>query len=482
VARKGNIMKKERGLWELFANDPEKADAEIFGRGPGLMSRRRFVRKSALAALSLFVGAHIPFFRNIPLGFIPSALAETKQQFLIPGENGLQVVNDRQDSAKGFLQEIDENITASHKQKGGLRVLNNRPFNAEALPHLLDDDITPNQKHFVRNNGLLPPSANSRKTALGAFFTAQDWTLTVDGEVHNPLTLSLEQLKRFKRHTLALTIECAGNGRAGFDPPAKGNQWTLGAVGCAKYTGVRLKDVLLQAGLKDTAIYTGYYGGDRHLSGDMDRDAISRGTPIDKAMDDHTLIAWEMNGQPLPALHGFPLRIITPGWPGSASIKWLRRIWVRDREHDGAKMTGYSYRVPKYYVPPGTKVSKEDMQIIESMPVKSLITKPKSQGRHGFGTPFLVRGHAWAGDRQVKDMHVTFDFGKTWVRANLREPVNRYAWQNWDAIINFPMQGYYEVWARATDDQGAMQPMVVPGWNPKGYLNNAMHRIAVTVV
>ncbi len=475
-------MKKERGLWELHETDPEKADAEIWGEKSGSMSRRKFVQKSALTTLSLFVGAHIPFFRNIPLGFIPSAMAETNQKFLISGENELQIINDRQDSTKNLFQKIDESITPSHKYKGGLRVLNDRPFNAEALPHLLDDDITPNHKHFVRNNGLLPSSANSRDTALGTFFTSQDWTLNVDGEVHNPLTLNLEQLKRFKHRTLALTIECGGNGRAGFDPPAKGNQWTFGAVGCATYTGVRLRDVLQEAGLKDTAFYTGYYGADQHLSGNKNRDAISRGTPIHKAMDEHTLIAWEMNGQPLPALHGFPLRIITPGWPGSTSIKWLRRIWVRDREHDGAKMTGFSYRVPKYSVSPGTKVPKEDMKIIESMPVKSLITKPKTQGRHGFGKPLIVRGHAWAGDRQVKEMHVTIDFGNTWVRAKLREPANRYAWQQWEVKINFPMKGYYEVWARATDDQGVMQSMVVPGWNPKGYLNNAMHRIAVTVV
>ncbi len=474
-------MKKERGLWELYESDPEKAHAEIWDGESGIISRRGFVKRSALATLSLFIGAHIPFLRNIPLGFIPSALAETKHDFVIPAKNGLQVLNDRQDTTRGFLQRIDENITPSHKQKNGLRVLNNKPYNAEALPHLLDDDITPNHKHFVRNNGLLPPSANSRNTALGTFFTSQDWTLAIEGEVHNPLTLSLEQLKRFKHHTLSLTIECAGNGRAGFYPPAKGNQWTFGAVGCANYTGVRLRDVLQEVGLKDTAYYTGSYGDDRHLSGNMHRDAISRGTPIDKAMDEHTLIVWEMNGRPLPVLHGFPLRLITPGWPGSTSMKWLKRIWVRDREHDGVKMTGYSYRIPKYSVPPGTKVLREDMKIIESMPVKSLITKPKTQGRHAFGKPFIIKGHAWAGDRQVKNVHVTFDFGKTWVNTNLRAPVNRYAWQQWEAKINFPMKGYYEVWARATDDQGIMQPMVVPGWNPKGYLNNAMHRIAVKV-
>ena len=149
----------------------------------------------------------------------------------------------------------------------------------------------------------------------------------------------MEALKsRFRHHTYALQIECGGNGRAGYNPPAKGNQWKFGAIGCSKYKGVRLADVLKAAELKSSAIYTGYYGSDLHISGDSKKVSISRGTPISKALDDHTLIVWEMNGEPLPALHGFPLRIISPGWPGSASPKWLKKILIRDRIHDGMKM------------------------------------------------------------------------------------------------------------------------------------------------
>jgi len=188
-----------------------------------------------------------------------------------------------------------------------------------------------------------------------------------------------------------------------------------------------------------------------------------------------------MNGRPLPVLHGFPLRVVTPGWPGSTSIKWLKRITVRDREHDGPKMTGYSYRVPRYPVPPGAHVPKEDMKIIESMPVKSLITFPKSRLNWKFGKSLMVRGHAWAGDRSVNSVHVSIDFGANWIETSMTPPVNSFAWQNWSTLIEFPKKGYYEVWARATDTAGVTQPMVVPGWNPKGYLNNAMHRIAITV-
>ncbi|MZG31001.1 MAG: sulfite oxidase [Nitrospinae bacterium] len=393
-------------------------------------SRREFLKLSGLSALAVTTDLTLPF--------LQSSFADPLDDLTIPGKNGL-------------------------------RVLNNRPLNAETPPHLLDDVITPNDRHFVRNNGLVP---EIDKTG---------WTLTVDGEVHNPLALTLEQLKRFKQYTYALQIECGGNGRAGYTPPAKGNQWTYGAIGCATYTGVRMKDVLQSAGLKSSAVYTGYYGGDPHLSGDPNKIPISRGTPISKAMDEHTLIVWEMNGQPLPALHGFPLRVVTPGWPGSTSIKWLKRIYVRDREHDGPKMTGYAYRVPRYPVSPGTHVPKEDMKIIESLPVKSLITFPKSRLNWNLKKSLLVRGHAWAGDRSVKAMHVSIDFGANWLAVSLAPPVNRFAWQNWNTAIDFPGKGYYEIWARATDSAGEMQPMVVPGWNPKGYLNNAMHRIAVNV-
>jgi len=401
------------------------------------LSRRAFLKYGGLSAAVISMDLTFPVFRHLQSNWITHA--EPLYEKTIPGKNGLSI-------------------------------LNNRPLNAETPSHLLDDTITPNDRHFIRNNGLVPQ------------IDATKWTLTVDGEVHTPLVLTLEQLKRFKQYTYALQIECGGNGRAGFNPPAKGNQWTYGAIGCATYTGVKMRDVLHSAGLKNSAVYTGYYGEDPHLSGDPNKIPISRGTPISKALDEHTLIAWEMNGQPLPALHGFPLRVVTPGWPGSTSIKWLKRIFVRNKEHDGAKMTGYSYRVPRYKIAPGSHIPKQDMKIIESMPVKSLITFPKSPLNLKNKKSLLVRGHAWAGDRSVQDVHLSINFGASWLKTSLTAPINPYAWQNWNTVINFPQKGYYEIWARATDIAGEMQPMVVPGWNPKGYLNNAMHRIAVNVI
>jgi DMSO/TMAO reductase YedYZ molybdopterin-dependent catalytic subunit len=434
------MQKKERGLWELYNQDPEKADADIWERKPESPSRRGFLKKSGLAAMVLTLGSQIPFFRYMPSGLIPLALAEADEKTVLKGKEGLIVLNDR-------------------------------PINAEPPAYLLDDDFTPKEKHFVRNNGL-PPDIEEQP---------DQWVFSIEGEVHKPLKITLGDLKKkFKHYTYALQLECGGNGRAGFNPPAKGNQWKFGAIGCAQYTGVRLKDVLKATELKESAIYTGYYGADLHLSGNPDKASISRGTPIAKALEEHTLIAWEMNGEALPHLHGFPLRIVSPGWPASTSPKWLKRIVIQNKIHDGMKMD--HYRVPKFSVKPGTKVSDEDMMIIESMPIKSLITKPKTGIQIKHGQPLNLRGHAWAGDLSVKAMDVSIDFGATWTQASLNKPKNRYAWQNWNAALKFPFKGYYEVWARATDSKGRMQPMVVPGWNPSGYLNNAMHRITATVV
>jgi DMSO/TMAO reductase YedYZ molybdopterin-dependent catalytic subunit len=242
---------------------------------------------------------------------------------------------------------------------------------------------------------------------------------------------------------------------------------------------VLLRDVLKAAGVKSSAVYLAYESEDLHLSRDPSKAPISRGVPIAKALDEHCLLAWEMNGQPLPALHGFPLRLICPGWPASTSGKWLKRLWVRDRVHDGAKMTGHSYRMPKYPVAPGTQVPEADMEIIAEMPVKSLITRPATGIETPAAQPLALRGHAWSGYGEVRAMHVSMDFGATWLPAKLHPPRNAYAWQRWEAEVKFPTKGYYELWARATDVKNQMQPMLVPGWNPEGYLNNAMQRIAV---
>ena len=358
--------------------------------------------------------------------------------------------------------------------KPGLKVLSERPINAETPAHLLDDAVTPAERMFVRNNGIPPDTRD---------IDPLDWTLELAGEACvRPTQLTLRELKeRFEHVTLQLQVECGGNGRSEFHPPARGNQWTTGAVACPQWTGVRLRDVLDDCGVTDEAVYVAYEAADKHLSGDPTKQPISRGVPMIKALEAETLIAWAMNGDPLPPLHGYPLRLVAGGWPGSVSGKWLTRILVRDRVHDGPKMGGQSYRVPCDPVAPGATVADEDMCIIESMPVKSLITHPRSGDHHERGEPIAVRGHAWAGDLAVAQVDTSVDFGATWQVADLEPAVNRLAWQHWSTSITIPGSGYYEIWARAVDETGRSQPVVLPGWNPRGYLNNACHRIALAV-
>ncbi|RJE84083.1 sulfite oxidase [Paracoccus onubensis] len=407
-------------------------------------SRRGFLRTSGLTAMGAMLGMTIPFERNLPAGLFPVALAQ---------DTGLDLM----------------------AAKKGLVVLGNRPLNAETPAHLLDDDVTPYEKLFIRMNGLVPQTALDQDAA--------GWTLTIDGEVDTPLELTIEDLKsRFENVTRRLVIECGGNGRAFFQPGTSGNQWTVGAVGCPEWTGVRLADVLKEAGIKESAVYTGHYGNDAHLNGEEGKEVISRGVPIDKALQEDAIIAWEMNGEPLPALHGFPLRLIVPGYPASASQKYLNRIWIRDKEHDGAKMTGDSYRIPAYPVAPGTEVPEEDMVILMEMPVKSVITFPETGFEVKAGETAEVRGHAWCGKGDVAAMHVSLDFGQTWQEAELDPAPNRFAWQRWRANVTPPQHGYYEVWARATDQDGISQPPLSPVWNPRGYANNIQHRIALVAV
>ena len=206
--------KPERGICELYENDPERADWMIFGR-KACADRRGFLRGAGLATMAGVVGATIPFHRNMPSGLIPAAIAEETNGFSIEGKDGLTVLNDR-------------------------------PVNAETPAHLLNDDITPTARHFVRNNGGVPDNTSP-----------DGWTLKIDGMVNNEMEMSIDELRdRFEVVRKALQLECGGNGRAAFNPPASGNQWTVGAVANSEWTGVRLRDVLMAAGVQPGAVYT----------------------------------------------------------------------------------------------------------------------------------------------------------------------------------------------------------------------------------
>lgn len=439
---KKDIQKLQKGLHEAYAQDPIKADLEVFGRESN--GRRGFLRKSSLLAMASIIGSNIPFAKNMPAGVIPALFANSDTPFSVAGKDGLIYLNDK-------------------------------PITAETPVQFLDAPFTAPEHFFIRNNGNAPEEAT---------LDPKKWTLEIAGEsCKKPQTFTIEDLKKkFKTYTYALVVECAGNSRAEIVPATKGNQWKIGAVACGRWTGVRLKDVLEYCGVKKDAVYIGYYGSDTRLDGNADKATISRGVPIEKALEEESLIAWDYEGAPIPYMNGFPLRLVIGGWSASVSGKWLKKIVVRNKVHDGEKMNGQSYRMPCKPVAPGEQVPDSQMCVLGGMVVKSIITHPLSGIKTPLNKTLEVRGKAWAGDRSVKEMWVSIDFGATWQKANLKKPLNRFSWQEWNANIKFPEGGYYEVWARAVDDKGVSQPMVLPGWNPRGYLSNSCHRIAVRVI
>lgn len=433
----------ERSIQELYANDPERADALAWGR-------RGALKGTALAAMGAAVGGAIPFAAQMPAGTMPA---------LFTRPAAAQGTGPRMMTMEGKVEMI---------------LQGERPLVLETKETDLDDAVTPYRRFFLRNNGQMP----ERFAA-----DANTWRMTVDGEVNTPLTLTLGDLRsRFENVTRVLQMECGGNGRAFFAPQTRGNQWGNGAIGCAQYTGVRLRDVLRAAGLRETARYTGQHGADPHLSGDANRAAISRGMRIAKAMDEDTLIVWAMNGEPLPHVHGGPVRLLVPGWPGSLSQKWFNRIQLRANPHDGSGMGGTSYRIPARPIVPGSNNNGADFVEMESMPVRSILSSHAHGTRLPAGTRALdLRGAAWAGDLSVRAQHVSVDFGQTWQEMQLAAPANRHAWQRWQGRVTLPSDGYYEIWYRATDSEGRMQPHAAANWNPQGYGANPVSRAAVLV-
>lgn len=443
------MTRRERSLDELYRVDPERADARVFGRRTDT-TRRGFLKGAGYTALSAAVGGPIVFASQMPAGLIPAAFAQ---------------------DAKG---KGPATFDFPGKDKG-LVLLGDKPLVAETPEHLLDDETTPTARFFIRNNGITPAEQGEPDA----------WTLTIDGEVNKPLELTLGDLKqRFKSAvtTQRMVLECGGNGRSFFTPQARGNQWTNGGAGCADWRGIPLVEVLRAAGVKSSAVYTANTGADQHLSGDPSKEPLSRGVPLAKAAERHSMLVWDMNGAPLSNIHGGPLRLVIPGWPGSVSHKWLTKITLRDKVHDGQGMGGTSYRVAIKPMVPGGKADDSNFKILESMPVRSITTNPANGTRFPAGTKELkLRGAAWAGDLEVRRVDVSLDFGATWRQANLAAPKNRYDWRRWTASVPLPTDGYYEIWVRATDSAGRMQPHLAGGWNPQGYGANPMHRIAVLV-
>jgi len=337
-----------------------------------------------------------------------------------------------------------------------------RPEDFEMPLSGFDSWITPNDRFFVRTH-LYKPTVD-----LAA------WRLRVEGEVSTPLTLSMEDLKKLPRVELVSMLECAGNGRSFYQPTLPGLQWQHGAVGNARWGGVRLADVLKKAGYKSSAKEVLFNGADIPIGTMPD---FQRALPLEKALHADTLLAFEMNAEALPASHGFPLRVIAPGWAGDSWIKWVTNIEVRDKEFDGFFMKT-AYRRPTRTVPPGSPVDASLMTPVTLLGIKSVIASPV-EGQTLAEGPTAVRGVAWSGESPVARVDVSTDNGRTWQAAKLGGDEARYAWRLWEAQWT-PQIGSYVLMARAFNQAGETQPLVQE-WNPSVYLWNVVQQVRVNV-
>ena len=356
---------------------------------------------------------------------------------------------------------------AGDRPKRDMLVRSVRPEDLEMPLSGFSDYITPTERLFVRTHVNVPR------------VDVNEWRLKVDGEVATPFTVTMEDLTRLPAVELVSVVECAGNGRGFYAPSVPGLQWTEGAVGNGRWRGVRLADLLKRAGPKESAKHILFGGADVPLGTMPD---FQRSIPITKALDVHTLLAYELNGETLPMKHGFPLRVVAPGWAGDSWVKWLTSISVLDNEHDGFWMKR-AYRHPGKPVQPGTAVAPEQMQPVTSLRVKSVIAAPLNNSQVVNGQPVTIRGVAWSGDvGPVTAVDVSVDGGRSWKPATLRrDQRTQFGWRQWEYRWTPTREAYYTILARAQDAAGNMQPFDQE-WNPSGYGWNVIQRVGVNVV
>lgn len=316
-------------------------------------------------------------------------------------------------------------------------------------PALLRGDTTPNDLFFMRSNGPIPE------------IDRDAWRLTISGHVQSTVVLSLDDLRTLPAKQITAVLECAGNSRTRFSPIPEGTPWRHDAVGNAFWEGVSLASVLKRTGVCDDAVDV--------VSQGADFDGMRRGLPTQVARDPDTMLVWSMNGQPLPIAHGGPVRLLVPGWAGIASTKWIVGLEVLDRAFDGF------WNTDNYVIWTG---DGEAIRPVREMPVKSIIVTPTTGAEIESGER-EISGYAWSGYGPIVRVPISTDGGDTWSDATLHRTSHRRAWtrftQSWAATA-----GPARLLAKATDERALTQPMRAE-WNAKGYLNNSVHVVDVTV-
>jgi sulfite oxidase len=347
------------------------------------------------------------------------------------------------------------------KDKRRMLQVNGYALDAETPLDALTDYLTPNDLFFVRHhwNPVMPDP--------------KDWALTVDGEVKGELRLTLADLRKMPRASATCVLMCAGNGRGNFKPVVPGVQWKGGAMGNARWTGVRVKDILEKAGLKGSARQLHTFGTDKP-PGKVP--PFHRSLEIEKALED-AIVAFEMNGEPLPSLHGAPARLVVPGWAGDHWMKWLDRISPQPDAQKGFYMDT-AYRFPKKPGEPGVAFKPDEMDPVTSLFVKSSITEAPRTAKAR--TTVRVKGVAFAGAPDIAKVEASLDGGTTWRPATLDPRHERYAWRLFDFRFTPEKPGAVTVTVRATDSAGSVQPKDAV-WNQSGYFHNSWSSAEIEV-
>ena len=347
----------------------------------------------------------------------------------------------------------------SGETEAGLVLRSADPLNCETQVSALGGSmVTPNEHFYVRNHFPAPA------------IDGASWRLEVGGLVRRPLRLAITDLVNLPAQVQTATLECAGNGRAFLAPPVSGEQWELGAVSTAEWTGVRLAEVLDRAGLKSGAHEVVFRAADRaidkHSPG---AGRFERSLTLDEVHQADVLLAYAMNGQPLPIQHGYPLRVIVPGWYGIAAVKWLTEIEVVGRPFGG-------YFQTEKYVYEWERDGGLEREPVRQMRVRSLITEPDADGEVGIG-PLTIRGLAWSGVAPIARVDVSIN-GGAWQPARLFGQPSTSSWQRWELQTKVSGPGRIALRSRATDGAGRTQPEQ-PEWNRLGYGNNAIQEVSI---
>ena len=334
----------------------------------------------------------------------------------------------------------------------------NHALPLEALRH----PITPLGLHYLLIHFDIP------------FVDAAAWRLQIGGRVERPLELTLADLQGRPAETLAVTLECAGNGRALLAPRAVSQPWLMEAVGTAEWTGTPLAPILEEAGLPAGAEEVVFSGLDRGVQGDVEH-LYERSLPLADARREEVLLAWAVNGQPLPPQHGFPLRLIVPGWYGMTHVKWLQSITVVDEPFRGWQQD-VAYHLKDSEDDPGRRVTRILPRALMVPPgIPDFVTRMRFLD----AGPCALEGRAWSGQAPVERVELSVDGGASWTDASLGEPLSEFAWRGWSHIWDAE-PGEHQLCCRATDAAGSAQPMR-PEWNYDGLCNNAVQRVRVTV-